>query len=162
MTEIRDGYLVTDEVEVKYLLADSIPTTQWLVNGAIVAFSRSQVREAIKAKKGEKGFWVPNCYGNEASPIFIVYVDNTVRETGFVVAASALTMNTCGWLRKLWAFAMAKTITVCDKCFRASCWQGLFMCDEAQTAGTVEMTPEELREKDLEHPSHWAQEADDE
>lgn len=30
-------------------------------------------------------------------------------------------------------------MTVCDKCFRRECWEGEFMCDEAGTAGTVEV-----------------------
>jgi hypothetical protein len=29
------------------------------------------------------------------------------------------------------------TITVCDKCLQASCWQGIFMCQESAHAGTV-------------------------
>jgi epoxyqueuosine reductase QueG len=48
-----------------------------------------------------------------------------------------------------------KTITVCDKCLQASCWQGLFMCDKSQTAGTVKKTEEELSLLNLEHPSYW-------
>lgn len=36
-------------------------------------------------------------------------------------------------------------ITVCDKCFRACCWQGEFMCEDSRTAGTVEKSVEELR-----------------
>ena len=35
-------------------------------------------------------------------------------------------------------------ITVCDKCLTAACWYGIFMCDEAQWAGTVEKTRREL------------------
>lgn len=46
-------------------------------------------------------------------------------------------------------------ITVCDRCLRASCWQGLFMCDYARLAGTVQKTLEELKELNLEHPSYW-------
>lgn len=30
-----------------------------------------------------------------------------------------------------------KIVTVCDKCLTESCWQGRFMCAEAQTAGTI-------------------------
>lgn len=48
-----------------------------------------------------------------------------------------------------------KTITVCDKCLQASCWQGIFMCWESLEAGTVEKTVAELRELDLESPSFW-------
>jgi hypothetical protein len=48
------------------------------------------------------------------------------------------------------------TITVCDKCLRACCWKGEFMCDEARLAGTVEKTRAELEALDLEHPHYWA------
>ena len=49
------------------------------------------------------------------------------------------------------------TITVCDKCLRACCWQGQFMCDDARGAGTVEMTREQLAAIDppREHPDYW-------
>jgi hypothetical protein len=47
------------------------------------------------------------------------------------------------------------TVTVCDHCLQASCWQGLFYCDDYQTAGTVEKTIEELTALGLEHPSYW-------
>jgi hypothetical protein len=46
-------------------------------------------------------------------------------------------------------------ITVCDKCLQASCWQGIFMCDEAQTAGIVQKTRKELRKLKREHPAYW-------
>ena len=46
-------------------------------------------------------------------------------------------------------------ITVCDKCLTASCWQGLFMCDDSKFAGTVEKTIDELKELNLEHSSYW-------
>ena len=36
-------------------------------------------------------------------------------------------------------------ILVCDKCFRACCFQGEFMCDDARLAGTVLMSVSELR-----------------
>ena len=48
-----------------------------------------------------------------------------------------------------------KKITVCDKCLMASCWQGLFMCDDSIFAGTVEKTIDELKELNLEHSSYW-------
>ena len=35
-------------------------------------------------------------------------------------------------------------VVVCDKCLRASCWHGMFMCEEAKDAGTVERTRREL------------------
>lgn len=46
-------------------------------------------------------------------------------------------------------------ITVCDKCLQASCWQGEFMCDESQGAGTVQKTRRELEALALEHPDWW-------
>jgi hypothetical protein len=45
-------------------------------------------------------------------------------------------------------------ITVCDKCLRASCWQGIFMCDESRLAGTVQKTKHELEKLNLEHSSY--------
>jgi hypothetical protein len=46
-------------------------------------------------------------------------------------------------------------VTVCDKCLQASCWHGEFMCNDARTAGTVEMTVAELAALNREHPSYW-------
>jgi len=48
-----------------------------------------------------------------------------------------------------------KIITVCNKCLRACCWQGYFMCDEAKYAGTVEKTVSKLKKLDLEHSDYW-------
>ncbi len=47
------------------------------------------------------------------------------------------------------------TVTVCDQCLQASCWQGIFYCYDYKTAGTVEKTLDELKALDLEHPSYW-------
>jgi hypothetical protein len=49
-------------------------------------------------------------------------------------------------------------VMVCDKCLRASCWYGEFMCDEARAAGLVIKTVGELRSLDLEHESYWSDE----
>lgn len=46
-------------------------------------------------------------------------------------------------------------VTVCAECLRASCWQGLFMCDKAGSAGTVQKTRAELAALDKEHLSYW-------
>lgn len=49
-------------------------------------------------------------------------------------------------------------VTVCDRCFRACCWQGEFMCDDARSAGTTVRTVAELRERTSgmnEHESYW-------
>ena len=50
---------------------------------------------------------------------------------------------------------MKDKIEVCDKCLRASCFQGEFYCDEYQEAGTIMKTADELIMLDLEHWSHW-------
>lgn len=53
-----------------------------------------------------------------------------------------------------------RVITVCDKCLRACCWLGFFMCERARDAGTVKRAVRELRELpddgNREHPDYWA------
>lgn len=51
------------------------------------------------------------------------------------------------------------TVTVCDKCLKATCWYGLFMCDEARTAGVTHKTRTELAALNREHPSYWTPES---
>lgn len=46
-------------------------------------------------------------------------------------------------------------ITVCSACLQATCWQGLFYCDDYKSAGTVEKSVAELKTLNLEHPSYW-------
>lgn len=46
-------------------------------------------------------------------------------------------------------------ITVCDQCLQASCWQGIFYCDDYKAAGTVQKTRAELAALNREHPSYW-------
>ena len=48
-----------------------------------------------------------------------------------------------------------RLVTVCDACLQASCWQGEFMCQEAQGAGTVQKSVAELRLLNREHPDYW-------
>lgn len=48
-----------------------------------------------------------------------------------------------------------RLVTVCNKCLMATCWQGTFMCHDAQNAGTIEKTVAELAKLDREHPSYW-------
>ena len=48
-----------------------------------------------------------------------------------------------------------KRVTVCAACLKASCWQGLFYCDEYRTADIVEKTVAELMALGLEHPTYW-------
>ncbi len=46
-------------------------------------------------------------------------------------------------------------ITVCSECMRACCWAGIFMCEDAHDASTVEITVAESRALGLEHPDYW-------
>jgi len=46
-------------------------------------------------------------------------------------------------------------VTVCDKCHRACCWQGEFMCDKARNAGTINVPVSLLRRLALESPDYW-------
>lgn len=50
-----------------------------------------------------------------------------------------------------------ETVTVCAKCLRSSCWQGIFYCDSALTEKikTKEMTIDKLKELNLEDPDYW-------
>lgn len=47
------------------------------------------------------------------------------------------------------------TITVCDACLTATCWQGEFYCEKAKGAGTREMTIAEARQRNQENPTWW-------
>lgn len=46
-------------------------------------------------------------------------------------------------------------ITVCDKCFKASCWQGKFICKDAIVAGAVKLSKKKLRILNREHECYW-------
>lgn len=48
-----------------------------------------------------------------------------------------------------------QTVTVCSKCLRASCFHGANMCENSRSAGTVDMTIDELKKLDLEDESWW-------
>lgn len=48
-----------------------------------------------------------------------------------------------------------RTVVVCDRCLQASCWQGIFMCQESGSAGIKELTLTELKKLNLEHPDYW-------
>lgn len=48
----------------------------------------------------------------------------------------------CAASMKAWA---TELITVCNHCFHASCWQGIFYCDNYKSAGTTERTRKELK-----------------
>lgn len=47
------------------------------------------------------------------------------------------------------------TVTVCDHCHTSACWQGIFMCETAEVAGTIDMPISELRALGLEHPDYY-------
>ena len=49
-----------------------------------------------------------------------------------------------------------KRVLVCDKCLRACCWYGEFMCDGAPSAGTGLLTTKQLRRLGREHPDYWS------
>lgn len=46
-------------------------------------------------------------------------------------------------------------ITVCSECLQASCWQGIFYCDDYKTAGTVTKTRKELAKLGRENSDYW-------
>ena len=50
----------------------------------------------------------------------------------------------------------ATQVTVCSECFKASCWHGIFMCESAREASTVEMTRRQLLILDKEHPCYFS------
>jgi len=45
-------------------------------------------------------------------------------------------------------------IEVCDKCLRACCWHGLFMCDDSAIAGTIKKKRRDLVALGLEHSDY--------
>jgi len=48
-------------------------------------------------------------------------------------------------------------VTVCASCWRASCWQGEFYCDQFKTADILETTVRVLWKAKREHPHYWRQ-----
>lgn len=56
----------------------------------------------------------------------------------------------------------ARKIAVCSACKRASCFQGVFFCEEARGASVACLSIEVLRALDREHRDYWrADEAGD-
>ena len=51
-----------------------------------------------------------------------------------------------------------KIIEVCDSCLKASCWYGIFKCDNVRTAGTRLMKVKELKKLNLEAEYYWSDE----
>jgi hypothetical protein len=54
----------------------------------------------------------------------------------------------------------SETITVCSACLQASCWQGIFYCDDYKTAGTVEKTRADLEALALESSDYWTRDSE--
>lgn len=50
---------------------------------------------------------------------------------------------------------MAHYVIVCDKCLRASCWLGIFMCDESKTAGLTVISWRKAAALKLEHRDYY-------
>ena len=50
---------------------------------------------------------------------------------------------------------MSHYVTVCDKCLKASCWLGIFMCDEAQNAGLTVISWRKAAALKLEHSDYY-------
>lgn len=48
-----------------------------------------------------------------------------------------------------------RLVTVCDRCLRAACWQGVFYCEDYKRAGTTRKTVGKLRELKLESSDYW-------
>lgn len=58
----------------------------------------------------------------------------------------------CATAMRTW---QTELVTVCDKCLQASCWQGIFYCDDYKTAGTTQKTRKELAKLDRESSDYW-------
>lgn len=56
--------------------------------------------------------------------------------------------------KKLKEKVLDEKILVCDKCLCASCWMGLYFCDEYKIAGVIEKSKKELLKLNLEHPEY--------
>jgi hypothetical protein len=48
-----------------------------------------------------------------------------------------------------------KMVTVCNKCLCASCWQGVFLCQDNKDAGIIELPVAALRAMNREHEEYW-------
>lgn len=47
-------------------------------------------------------------------------------------------------------------VTVCAECLTASCWHGVFMCQQSAGADIKTLRASDLRALDREHPSHYS------
>ena len=48
-----------------------------------------------------------------------------------------------------------RLVTVCAACLQASCWLGVFYCDDYRTANVARKSVKELRTLGLEHEDYW-------
>lgn len=55
---------------------------------------------------------------------------------------------------------LERKVTVCDRCLQASCWQGVFMCDDAKAAGTREVSIVQLALLRHEASDYWFRDPD--
>jgi transcriptional regulator with XRE-family HTH domain len=58
-------------------------------------------------------------------------------------------------LSQMTTLPLSQLVIVCDKCLCASCWHGVFQCDDAPGAGTTELMVEQLLAMEREPPSWW-------
>jgi hypothetical protein len=58
-------------------------------------------------------------------------------------------------IKKLKRRKLKTHVLVCSKCYQASCWQGIFMCDESKNADVIEMPIDVLRSMELESEEYW-------
>jgi hypothetical protein len=49
-------------------------------------------------------------------------------------------------------------VTVCAACLTATCWHGVFMCQKAKQASTMDVRASELRALGREHPDNFSRE----
>lgn len=58
----------------------------------------------------------------------------------------------CAAAMKAWA---TELITICDRCLKASCWQGISYCDDYRTADIMRKTRKELAKLGRESSDYW-------
>lgn len=49
----------------------------------------------------------------------------------------------------------ARMVTVCAVCLRASCWQGVLLCEKSRNASTIKYPVRTLRKLKKESPTYW-------
>lgn len=83
--------------------------------------------------------------------------DSTRREIKYANASGKIVRYLAPGGFPVPASTTERTVTVCDKCRRASCWEGESLCDESRSAGTVDVPVSVLRAEALESPHYWAE-----